>query len=231
MNSLKEIEKFNLIKPLPQNWPKNFEGIPFLRKDSLDDINWNNVKFASTANIKSTKNKENKILLNFQYDKTLVPIYNNIFKYALKAQDFLAVTTPDFSAYMNMEPWKIKENIIHSLWCGAWLQYLDVRVIPTITRADERTYDYCFNYIEKGSIIAISTIGVIRNKSTFIKGFNEMKKRIEPKLILVRGGLIDGMEGDFVFINFLETFEIKKEYEQLTLFNFEKIQTIRREMN
>ena len=69
------------------------------------------------------------------------------------------------------------------------------------------------------------------NEGKLINILIPSKKRIEPKLILVRGGLIDGMEGDFVFINFLETFEIKKEYEQLTLFNFEKIQTIRREMN
>ena len=229
MKGLTDFEKFNLIKPLPNNWPKDEKGIPFLKKDNFDDVNWNEVKFASKSNIKSTKNKSYKVLLDFQFDKTLNPIYNNIFDYALKAHDFLAATTPDFSAYRNMEPWKIEENIIHGLWCGAWLQYLGIRVIPTVTWADERTYDICFNYIEKGSVVAISTVGISKNKDAFLKGFNEMTKRIKPSLILVRGKLIEGMEGKFIFIGFSDTFETESEYEQLSLFNLDQIQIIRKE--
>ena len=231
MKGLTDFEKFNLIKPLPDNWQKDENGIPYLKKDNFDDVDWNKVKYASTSNIKSTKNKCIKVLLNFQFDKTLNPIFNNIFNYALKARDFLAVTTPDYSAYINMEPWKIQENIIHGLWCGAWLQYLDFRVIPTVTWTDERTYNICFNYIEKGSIVAISTIGASKNKENFLKGFNEMVKRIEPSLILVRGKLIEGMEGKFIFIDFSDTFEIERGYEQLTLFNLNQIQDIRKENN
>lgn len=229
MKGLTDFEKFNLIKPLPDNWPRNEKGIPFIRRDNFDDVDWNEIKFASKSNIKSTKNKRKKVLLNFQFDKTLNPIYNNIFDYALKAHDFLAVTTPDFSAYRNMEPWKIEESIIHSLWCGAWLQYLGLRVIPTVTWADENTYDICFDFVEKGSVVAISTVGIANNKDAFLKGFNEMIKRIEPSLILVRGKPIDGMEGKFIFIDFLDTFEIESEYEQLNLFNLDQIQIIRKE--
>ena len=88
--SLSDIEKFKLIRPLPDGWPKDEKGIPFLIKNCFDDVDWNEVKFASTSNIKSTKNKENKILLNFQFDKTLTPIYNNIFDYARKVFDFFS---------------------------------------------------------------------------------------------------------------------------------------------
>ena len=227
---LSEKEKFNLIKPLPEGWPKDDKGTPYLKRDVLlETINWNETKFASYSNVKSTSNKENKILLNFQYDKTINCIYNDIFSYARKVFDFLAVTTPDYSAYTNMEPWVVEENVRHNLWVGAWLQYLGIKVIPTVTWADERTYDICFNFIEKGSIVAISTVGIIRNKELFLKGFNEMIKRIKPSLILVRGKPIEGMSGKFIFIDFCETFEIALEYEQLALFQLDKIQILGKE--
>ena len=227
---LSEKEKFNLIKPLPEGWPKDDKGTPYLKRDVLlETINWNETKFASYSNVKSTSNKENKILLNFQYDKTINRIYNDIFSYARKVFDFLAVTTPDYSAYTNMEPWVVEENVRHNLWVGAWLQYLGVKVIPTVTWADERTYDICFNYIEKGSVVAISTVGIIKNKELFLKGFNEMIKRIKPSLILVRGKPIEGMSGKFIFIDFCETFEIVSEYEQLALFQLDKIHILGKE--
>ena len=227
--SLSDREKFNLIRPLPDGWPKDDKGIPFLKKENFDDVDWNNVGFTSTSNIKPTKNKEKKIILNFQFDKSLNPIYNNIFDYARKAFDYFAVTTPDFSAYTNMELWKIEENVVHSLWCGAWLQYLGLKVIPTVTWANRDSYDICFNHIEQGSVVAISTIGISSEKESFLNGFNAMIERIKPSLILVRGNLIDGMEGKFIFIDFTDTFEIKKEYEQLYLFSMEQVQIIRKE--
>src|SRR5574344_3140762 len=132
--SLSEKEKFNLIKPLPEGWPKDKRGIPFLHKErDLVLADWNNLEFASFSNLKSTKKKESKILLSFQYDKTIKCIYNNIFSFALKAADFKAIATPDYSAYINMEPCQIEENVQHSLWVGAWLQYLGITIIPTIT--------------------------------------------------------------------------------------------------
>ena len=78
-----------------------------------------------------------------------------------------------------MEPCNVEENVRHGLWVGAWLQYLGIRIVPTITWADKRTYHICFDYIPKGSVVAISTVGVSKNIKEFLYGFNEMKKRIE----------------------------------------------------
>jgi hypothetical protein len=56
-----------------------------------------------------------------------------------------------------------------------------------------------------------------------------MIKRIEPSLILVRGKPIKGMDGKFIFIDFCDTFEIYSEYEQLSLFQIDRIQILRKE--
>lgn len=54
-----------------------------------------------------------------------------------------------------------------------------------------------------------------------------MKKRINPSLIIVRGPLIEGMTGNFIFVDFKDTFNINQDVEQLTLFNLSKIITIK----
>lgn len=165
--TITEKEKFNLIKPLPPNWLKDEKGVPYLKEQYFENVDWNSIKFSTKSNIKATKNKENMVLLNFQYDKTLKSIYNDIFGFCRKVFGFFAVTTPDFSAYRNMEPCQVEENVRHSLWCGAWYQYLGVKTIFTITWADERTYDICFNYYPKHSVVAISTIGISIQKRLF----------------------------------------------------------------
>lgn len=227
MKGLTEYEKFLLLRKLPTGWPKDEKGIPYLKLNYFADTDWNNIQYTSLPNLNSTKNKENKIVLNFQYDKSMIKLWAHPIKYLMKFSSFYGVTTPDFSAYRNMEPWIVEENICHSLWLGAWYQFYGLNVIPTINWADERTYHICFDYVAKGSVVAISTIGVSKTKEDFLKGFNEMIKRIKPPLILVRGKPINGMIGNFIFVDFKETFESR--YEQLNLFQLDRIQTFGRE--
>ena len=68
------------------------------------------------------------------------------------------------------------------------------------------TYDVVFGGVEKGSIVVISTLGCQNNAEVFLEGFNEMKKRIEPSLIIVYGDMIDGMTGRFVHFKYNEAF-------------------------
>ncbi len=231
MKGLTEYEKFLLLRSLPTDWPRDNDGTPFLKRSSFDGTDWNSIEYASLSNISNTKNKNNKILLNFQYDKTLHKLWNNPLKFISKFNDFFAITTPDFSAYQNMDLWVIEENIRHGLWLGAWYQFFGLKVIPSVTWADERSFHICFDYIAEGSVVAISTVGVSKYKAEFLKGFNEMVKRIRPSLILVRGKPIEGMEGKFIFIDFQDTFERKSEYEQLHLFELDKIQIFGKEVN
>lgn len=220
-------QKFNLIRPLPPDWPKDERGVPHLKKADFSSVKWNKIGFASFANLAAVKKKETTILLHFQYDYTMTRIYDDVFAYARKFDGFLAVTTPDYSAYTNMEPYVVEENVSHGLWVGAWFQYLGVNVIPTVTWADERTYSFCFSHIEKGSVVAISTIGISGCEAQFIQGFKEMKRKIDPPLMLVRGKPIKGMDGNFIFIDFSETFIDKCPYEQLSLFPLDRVMTIK----
>lgn len=95
--------------------------------------------------------------------------------------------TPDFSLYTNyplaMQIW----NTYRNRWLGAFWQSLDINVIPTICWSDEKSYDFCFKGVEKGSTVAISIVSSKKAGSAFVNGFIEMLNEIEPKLILCYG--------------------------------------------
>lgn len=230
MVGLTDYQKFLLIRPLPKDWPKDSLGIPFIKKDDFSDVNWNKVKFTSMVNYNSVKNKKNSIPLMFHYDYLLERIWLDPLKYFVKFGEALAIPTPDFSAYTNMEPIQIIMNVEKSRWIGATYQNAGKRVIPTITWADSRTYDICFNGIEKGSVVLISTIGVKGFEKEFLEGFNEMKRRIEPSLIIVRGNKIEGMEGKFIFISFYETFNDNCNFKRPDVSNISRIVDIKKKV-
>ena len=81
-------------------------------------------------------------------------------------------------------------NTFRNRWVGAYLTNKGIRVIPTISWGLENTFDFCFNGIEKGSTVAVSTYMACAHgnradqKDFFMAGYNEMLKRIEPETII-----------------------------------------------
>ncbi len=223
MKGLTDYQKYKLIRPLPEKWPKDGRGVPSLLRDDFGDVDWNRVKFTTLCNRNTIRDKRNAIPLLFHYDYLLDRLWNDPLKYVVEFSEFLAVLSPDFSAYRNMDPWVVEMNVEKGLWIAATLQSFKIKVIPTVTWADERTFAMCFDHFPKGGVVAISTIGVGGETAAFLRGFEEMKRRLDPSLILVRGKPIGGMSGRFIFIGFEETFNIP-ESAQLKLFELNRIQ-------
>ena len=109
------------------------------------------------------------------------------------------ILSPDFSLYMDMPmPMKIW-NVYRSRQIGAYYQSKGIKVIPTISWAEEDTFSFCFCGIPENSIVAISPIGVKREKNAFEiwrNGVDAMIERIKPSTILVYGGELDYDYGD-----------------------------------
>ena len=64
----------------------------------------------------------------------------------------------------------------------------------TIALNGEETFDFCFDGIAEGSVVATSTIGVKNNDFSmqiWQSGMDEMIKRIKPYAILVYGGEVE----------------------------------------
>lgn len=83
---------------------------------------------------------------------------------------------------------------------GVWLQNEGIEVIPNVRFADERSYDFCFNGIEKNSTVAISTLGCIKkldDRAYFKNGLAQLVKRLHPRTIIVYGSAPDYLFGNY----------------------------------
>ncbi|UXC64350.1 DUF4417 domain-containing protein [Ligilactobacillus agilis] len=107
---------------------------------------------------------------------------------------FDCVLTPDFSLYTDMPKAMMIWNTYRSRLIGQLMQKAGIIVIPTVSWADETTFDFCFDGLPQESTLAISTIGVKQNQSKYKVwqfGVNEMIKRCRPKKLMIYGGKVD----------------------------------------
>ena len=230
MKGLTNYQKFLVSRPLPPNTEVDEFNNPVLKKDDYSDINWDDVKYTSFSNIASIRNNKKKYIpFLFHYDYLLERIWNDPFRFFSRVSGFLLIPTPDFSTYIGMNVKEVEHNVFKTRWIGVWAQYYHYRILITGVWGGPETYDLCFSGIPYGVPMLISTVGCSKCKDLFLQGFNEMKKRINPPLIIVRGPFIEGMTGNFIFVDFKDTFNINQDVEQLTLFDISKIVTIEEE--
>ena len=110
--------------------------------------------------------------------------------------------------YIEMNPVMQLYNTFRNRWIGAYLHKKGIKVIPTVNWGLENTFDFCFNGIEKGSVVAVSTYMVSEHgnhsdqKEFFMKGYNEMLKRIEPELIICYHEPFPEMTGNILYVNY-----------------------------
>lgn len=79
-----------------------------------------------------------------------------------------------------------------------------------LTRGDLTSFNFCFDGIEKGSIVAVSTLGVRTEKAHFMLGYNEMLTRIKPSKIICYGKPFDEMKGNIISVDYSVTNNLKK---------------------
>ena len=123
---------------------------------------------------------------DYQFER----VWNNIDKYTEVLQRFKAVMSPDFSMFtVNPKALQIYQHF-RKHFIGAYWQANGLTVIPTINWADEKSFEWCFDGEPTNSVVAISTVGSMNskaNKEGFYKGYDEMKKQLQPKKILCYG--------------------------------------------
>lgn len=114
--------------------------------------------------------------------------------YIEKLQRFDCVLSPDFSLYRDMPLSMMIWNVYRSRLLGQLMQQAGITVIPTVSWADKRSFDFCFDGLPQYSTLSISTIGVKRNnvaKDVWYRGVKEMLKRLRPKQLLIYGGKME----------------------------------------
>lgn len=223
---LTDAEKVRLLHPLFGNTELDIFGFPKLKKVSESDLDFENLRGINIQNLSPKKDNRNSLVFTFRYDKDLRKYSDDPRRYIPLLLTTAGVATLDFSIYSGMNINDIRYNVYLSRWVGSVWQAYGITVIPTIGWAGPNTYDVCFSGIEEGSVVIISTVGSLTNYQMFIEGFNEMKSRIKPKLIIVYGNLLPGMTGRFLTFAYSDCFsktDSDENLEQLQLFDSPRI--------
>ena len=137
-------------------------------------------------------------------------IYKNPDDKIERLKKFNAVLSPDFSMYTEMPVALQLYNCFRNRWVGAYLQQNGITVIPTVRWGGLESFNFCFDGIEKGCVVAVSTLGVKKEKSHFMLGYEEMRRRIKPEKIICYGKPFDDMKGDIIEVDYAETNNLEK---------------------
>lgn len=144
----------------------------------------------------------------FLYDYRFERVWKNPDSDIEKLARYRAVLSPDFSMYLEMAPVMQLYNLFRNRWCGAYWASKGIRVIPTVNWGDESTFGFCFDGIEKGSVVAVSTYMASEHdnrqnqKEWFMAGYNEMLHRIEPEKIICYNTPFPEMQGNIVYVDY-----------------------------
>lgn len=167
---------------------KDFWQMPVIENDGFVPERLIGFNYAKSSDDKATG--IHFFVDDYQFER----VWNSKEKYTDILKEYERILSPDFSLYMDMPmPMKIW-NVYRSRAIGAYYQSQGIKVIPTLSWAEPETYQFCFRGIPKGSIVAVSTVGVKESADAlqiWRDGMDEAIRQIEPSQILIYGGAID----------------------------------------
>ena len=145
-------------------------------------------------NYAKTSERKNVGIHFFIDDYQFERVWNAPMDYMDQLSEYDCVLTPDFSLYMDMPIAMKIWNVYRSRLIGQMMQDSGIRVIPTLSWAEPQTYQFCFDGLPAGGTVAVSTVGVMRDKSAraiWADGMTEAIKRLKPKNIICYGSKLD----------------------------------------
>lgn len=183
--------------------------IPFIKNQKIDT---NNISLIAYSDTRSKDNKTNvkRGVHFFVDDYRFTGVYNNPKRSLKKLSQYSFLLTPDYSTYSDMNLWRQIESVAHSRWVGAYWQSKGLKVIPTVTWGDARSYSFCFDGIEQNSTVAIGMIGCKGNKTAFMRGYNAMLEKLSPSYIICFGEPFDEMNGNLIVVDYLSSRKVER---------------------
>ncbi|MDR0627984.1 MAG: DUF4417 domain-containing protein [Bifidobacteriaceae bacterium] len=143
--------------------------------------------FDKTRRIELSRVRKSKTVHFFLDDYKFDEVWKAPDKQIRKLGQYAQSLSPDFSVYSDMpEPLQMYSTF-RNRWCAAVWQAAGMIVVPTVSWGGENTFEFCFDGIEKGSIVAVSTIGTARYVDEFLGGFRQLCDRIEPRMVINYG--------------------------------------------
>ena len=184
-------------------------GIPLVRKQAVE---LQDVGLIACTNTVANERENFDLGVHFFVDDTkFESVYANPEKTFPIYSQYRFCCTPDFSLYGEMAPWRQIESVARNRWCGAWWQSKGMLVIPTISWDRYPSYEYCFDGVESGSTVAVTTYACRQNRAGFLRGYEEMLKRLVPTAVLCYGDPFPEMRGPVVSVPILHPRQFHRE--------------------
>lgn len=78
-------------------------------------------------------------------------------------------------------------------------------MIPTVSWAQPSSFRFCFDGIERQSIVGVGMIGCKHERIPFMRGYNAMLETIEPSAIICFGKAFPEMDGNIIQIDYMSS--------------------------
>lgn len=169
----------------------------------------------SSAN--ANKDRQGKGIHFFIDDYRFVRVWNTPDRYVDMLKQYEYVLTPDFSTYRDMPLAMQIYNTYRKQWVGKYYQDKGIKIIPTISWSTPASYEWIFDGIPTHSIVAISTLGCLKDKRAtelFYEGWRVAYRTLQPEVVLCYGKIPDRLDGNVIEMgtyNFFNSKENQKE--------------------
>lgn len=162
---------------------------------------WIGFNFVSTTKKQRETTGVHFYIDDYQFER----VWNYPWRFSKVFNEFGAIMSPDFSTYLDFPKAVRVFNHYRKHWCGAYWQEMGATVIPTIEWGKPEDYDWCFDGEPEGGIVAVSNVGIMRDKElreNYMRGYKEMLTRLQPKEVLMFGHIFDDYPGPVHYIHY-----------------------------
>ena len=164
-------------------------------------------KFSRFCDWREVEDPSEYIAHFFYDDYKFIASWRDPDLYVDRLREYKAVISPNYSLYTDFPLAMQIMSCYRRNWMGADWEALGIGVVRGVIGGDGRSYEFCFDGIPEGGTVAVSTVGVKRDKdwngkddSVFRQGYEEMMRRLHPETVLFYGDMIDGIEGNIIRI-------------------------------
>ncbi|MDR0991260.1 MAG: DUF4417 domain-containing protein [Propionibacteriaceae bacterium] len=165
--------------------------LPVIRRQQVSLDNLNLIRFSSIVK-EETKNLDATVHF-FEPDERFDEVWNDPDAYLGELGQYRQVLSPDFSLYSDRPLAEQIMNTFRSRWCGWYWQSNGLTVIPTVSWSTIRSFEFCFDGLPTGEVLAVSTVGNRDAEVPFMEGYRYMHKRLDPQAVICYGEPFDAM--------------------------------------
>jgi hypothetical protein len=165
--------------------------MPTLEKQAVDLHNLKLIRFSDVIK-NETKDKDATVHF-FIYDDEFDEVWRKPEGYVKELGQYKQVITTDFSLYTNMSLAMQIFNTYRNRWLGCFWQEKGLTVIPSVGWSDEWSYEFCFDGIQEGAIVALSTLGSYDIEPVYMDGFRQMCEKLKPEAVICYAKPFDSM--------------------------------------